>query len=75
MVSDIEVEDYEGDIRTTDSFRNSFSTHQLFKIANNPGVGMLKILKSVKEDTSRIPEIVKNTALIPEISKKYCTHT
>ncbi len=40
-VSDIEVEDYEGDIRTTDSFRTSFSTHQLFKIANI-GVSMLE---------------------------------
>ncbi len=41
LVSDIEVEDYEGDIKTTDSFRNSFSTHQLFKIANI-GVSMLE---------------------------------
>jgi len=81
-VSSIEVQGYDGNIRTTDSFRNSFSTHQLFKIAN-AGVGMLEILKSVKEDTgkiredtskikedtSKIPEIVKNTALIPRIAE------
>jgi acylphosphatase len=40
-VSSIEVEGYDGNIRTTDSFRNSFSTHQLFKIANI-GVKMLE---------------------------------
>ncbi len=33
-VSSIKVKDYEGDIRTTDSFRNSFSTHLLCKIAS-----------------------------------------
>ncbi|MFQ6120218.1 MAG: acylphosphatase [Methanosarcinales archaeon] len=62
MVESVDVEDYYEEVRSIDSFRQSFMVSQLSKIAQ-VGVGMIKkqsrtieVLESVKQDTSKMLE-------------------
>ncbi len=56
-VDSVSVEDYEGDIRTIESFSRSFSISQLSKIART-GVAMLNLQSNMNED---IKEFRKET--------------
>jgi len=60
MVESVDVEDYYEEVRSIDSFRQSFMVSQLSKIAQ-AGVGMIKkqsitieVLESVKQNTSKM---------------------
>ena len=54
-VDSISVEDYEGGIRTIESFSRSFSLSQLSKIART-GVAMLNIQKDMNKNIKKISE-------------------
>lgn len=58
-VNSVSVEDYEGDIRTIESFSRSFSISQLSKIART-GVAMLNLQSNMNETLSDVKDTLSD---------------